>query len=116
MSLFQNIEHVFASAAQDTVKAAKFVEQHVLPVLQKAKGNEALVEEITGLVSPQAANIERVAFAGLGVLIKAILDAEAAGNAGGVNVSLDAALVADLKAIAPTIKAAAGTAPNSVSK
>jgi hypothetical protein len=59
-----------------------------------------------GLVSPQAANIERVGFAVLGVVIKAIDDAGSAAGANGLNVTLDAQLVADIKSIALTVKGA----------
>jgi hypothetical protein len=107
MSLITTVEHAFAVAAQDTVKTAKFIENAVLPALQKASANAATVEAVTGLISPAAANIERTAFAVLGLAIKAIEDAEAAAAGGGVNVSLDAALVADLKSIAPAITGAA---------
>jgi hypothetical protein len=61
---------------------------------------------VTALVSPQAANIERVGFAVLGVVIKAIDDAGTAAGASGLNVSLDAQLVADIKSIAPVVKGA----------
>ena len=61
---------------------------------------------MTALVSPRAANIERVGFAVLGVVIKAIEDAGAAAGANGLNVILDAQLVADIKSIASAVKSA----------
>jgi len=61
---------------------------------------------VTALVDPQEANIERAGFAVLGVVIKAIEDAGAAAGANGLNVTLDAQLVADIKAIAPAVKGA----------
>lgn len=61
---------------------------------------------MTALVDPQEANIERAGFAVLGVVIKAIEDAGAAAGANGLNVTLDAQLVADIKAIAPAVKGA----------
>lgn len=84
-ALISNIEHSLAVAASDTVKVAKFVEQ--------------------------AANIERVGFAVLGVVIKAIDDAGSAAGANGLNVTLDAQLVADIKSVASTFKSAAPVAP-----
>ena len=57
---------------------------------------------------------ERVGDAVLGVVIQAIEDAGAAVGAGGMSVSLDAALVADIKAILPAIKAAAKPVPPAV--
>jgi hypothetical protein len=108
--LFTNIEHVLATAASDVVKTAKFVEVSVLPVLKKAQADQATIESITSLVSPQAANIERVGFAVLGVVISALDAADAAASANGLNVSLDAQLVADIKAIASAVKAAVAPA------
>jgi len=65
---------------------------------------------VTALVDPQEANIERAGFAVLRVVIKAIEDAGAVAGANGLNVTLDAQLVADIKAIAPVVKSAAPVA------
>jgi len=56
--------------------------------------------------APRLANIERVGFAVLGAVIKALDDANAVAGANGLNVTLDAQLVADIKAIAPAVKGA----------
>ena len=100
------MEHALAAAASDVVKTGKFVETSVLPVLKTAHANESTIESITSLVSPQAANIERLGFAVLGVVINALDAAGAAAGANGLNVSLDAQLVADIKAIAAAVKGA----------
>jgi hypothetical protein len=47
------------------------------------------IEAVTALVSPQAANIERAGFEVLGVVIKALDDANAGASANGLNVTLD---------------------------
>ena len=88
------------------MKVAKFVETSVLPVLKSAQANESTIEAVTSLVSPQAANIERAGFAVLGVVTNAIGAAGAAAGTNGLNVSLDAQLVADIKAIAAAVKGA----------
>ena len=98
------------TAASDTVKIAKFVETKVLPVLKQAQAEAPTIEAVTALVSPQAANTERVGFAVLGVVIKAIDDAGTAAGANGLNVSLDAQLVDDIKSIPSTVKSAAPVA------
>jgi hypothetical protein len=103
MFLLSSLEHAFATAANDLVKLAKFVEAKVLPELQKASASAATIESVTALVSPQAANIERTAFAVLGVVIKAIQDAGAASLQGGLNIKLDETFLSDLKAIVPTV-------------
>ena len=106
-NLITTVEHAFAVAAQDVVKEAKLIQSKILPVLQKVETEASTVESITSLISPQAANIERMGFAALGAIISAIESAGAAAAAGGVSVSLDAAFVADVKAIIPAVKAAA---------
>src|SRR5215471_13055906 len=67
-ALLNSTEHALAAAASDVVKVAKFVEQSVLPVLKKAQADPPTIEAVTALVSPQAANIERVGFAVLGLV------------------------------------------------
>ncbi len=114
MFLLSTLEHAFATAATDVVKIAKFVESKVLPELQKASSNAATIESVTALVSPHAANIERIGFGILGLAIKAIQDAEAAAGAGGVNLALDAALVADIRSIIPAVQAQSALATAAV--
>jgi hypothetical protein len=111
-ALINSVEHALAVAASDVVKTAKFVEVSVLPVLKKAEADQSTIEAITGLVSPQAANIERVGFAVLGVVISALDAAGAAAGANGLNVALDAQLVADIKAVAAAVKGAVSPAAN----
>ena len=100
-ALINSVEHALATAASDTVKVAKFVETSVRPVLKSAQANESTIEAVTSLVSPQAANIDRAGFAVLGVVINALDAAGAAAGANGLNVTLDAQLVADVKRASP---------------
>lgn len=102
--IVSSTEHMLAKAAQDVVAAAKFVSHSVLPALQRTAASEQTIEAITSLVDPQAVNIERAAFALLGLAIKTIEDSGTVANAGGMNVSLDALLVSDLRSIMPAIK------------
>jgi hypothetical protein len=105
-ALISSFEHAPATAASVTLKVAKFVERSVLPVLKKAQADQSTIEAVTSLVSPQAANIERVGFAVLGVVINALDDANAAASTSGLNVTLDAQLVSDIKSIATAVKGA----------
>jgi hypothetical protein len=120
MNLITTADHAYASAAKDIVTASKFVQSNVLPVLTKASAQASTIEAVTGLVSPAAVNVERAAFAVLGAIIKAIGDTNQAAAAGGLNVQLDAALIADVKAIIPAVKSSAApllpTAGSSTSK
>lgn len=116
MSLVSTFQHAYAIAISDIVKTSKFVETKVVPFLQQAQTQAATIEAVTSLVSPQAANIERVAFAVLGVVTKAVEDSIVAGKASGVNIELDEAVLADIKAILPTIKAQSAVTTASVAK
>ena len=107
MSLISSLEHAFAVGAQKIVAEGKVIETKVLPFLQKANATAATVEGVTALIDPAAVAIERSAYAVLGLAIKAIQDGGTAAASGGVNLTLDAALIADLKAILPAVKAAA---------
>ena len=111
MSLILTLGHAYAVAIGDIKKVAAFVETKALPVLQAAKADAPTVEAITALVCPQLANVERVGDAVLGVVIQAIEDAGTAAASGGLNVTLDAALVADIKAILPAIQSALKPVP-----
>ena len=112
-ALITSVEHALPAAASDTVKIANFVETSVLPVLNSAQANQSTIEAVTSLISPQAANIKRAEFAVLGVVINAIDAAGAAAGANGLNITLDAQLVADVKAIASAVK---GAVPVSAAK
>jgi len=107
MSLILSLEHAYATAIADLKKAGRFVLTTVLPALKEAKAAAPTIEAVTAVVSPQLANIERVGEAVLGLVIKAVEDGAAAADAGGVNVQLNAALIADIRAILPAVKAQA---------
>jgi hypothetical protein len=110
MSLLLTLEHVYATAISDLKKSGSFLESKILPALQKVEASAPTIEAISGLVSPQLANIERASEAVLGAVIKAIEDAGSAANSGGLSITLDASLIADIKTIIPAVKAAVSPA------
>lgn len=97
---FRNLGHFFATVAGDIVKGARAVGS----VLSKVQGAEATIEGITSVIYPAAVEIERGAFAVLGLAAHAVSDAGDAAGANGINVTLDAALVADIKALIPAFE------------
>ncbi len=107
MTFILTAEHALASAAKEIVATARFVCHDVVPALKKLQADETFIESVTALVDPHAVGIERAAFAVLGLVVKALQDAGSVSAAGGVNITLDAQMIADLRAIAPAIKAAA---------
>jgi hypothetical protein len=109
MSILTSVEHVFAAAITDARKAAKVIQQTILPALQTVHADASTIEAISGLIDPRLVNVERAADAVLGLVIKAITDAGSAQAAGGVNITLDAALVADIKSIIPMVQQLAGS-------
>jgi len=113
---FKNTGHFFATVAADIVKGARAVAS----VMIKAEKAEPEGEALTALFFPKAVELERGAFALLGVAAQAVTDAGNAAEANGVNVTLDAQLVADVKVLISAIEQyaqAAGIAkPVSVAK
>ena len=97
---FKNVGHFFATVAADIVKGARAVAS----VMIKAEKAEPEAEALTAVFFPKAVELERGAFALLGVAAQAVIDAGDAAEANGVNVALDAQLVADIKALIQAIE------------
>jgi hypothetical protein len=70
----------------------------------KAEKAEPETEALTALYFPQAVELERGAFALLGVAAQAVADAGNAAEANGVDVTLDAQLVADIKVLIQAVE------------
>ena len=97
---FKDTGHFFATVAADIVKGARAVAS----VMIKAEKAEPQAEALTALFFPQAVELERGAFALLGVAAQAVTDAGNAAEANGVNVALDAQLVTDIKVLIQAIE------------
>jgi len=97
---FKNIGHFFATVAGDIVKGARAVSNVMLKV-QKA---EPEIETLSSLFFPQAVELERGAFALLGMAAQAVNEAGDAASANGINIVLDGQLVADIKALIGAIE------------
>jgi hypothetical protein len=97
---FKNIGHFLATVAADIAKGARAAAN----VMTKAKRIEPEVEALTGLLFPQAVELERGAFALLGMAAQAVSEAGDAAAANGLNITLDQQLVADIKALIPAIE------------
>jgi hypothetical protein len=92
---FKNIGHFFATVAGDIVKGARAVAN----VMLKAQKAEPEIEAISSLFFPQAVELERGAFALLGMAAQAVTEAGDAAAANGINIVLDQQLIADIKAL-----------------
>jgi hypothetical protein len=92
---FNSIGHFFASAFHDVIVGAKAVEKAGAAVAK----NKQLVEDITSLVSPNAAALERIAFGVFGEVAGVAASVDTAASANGINVQFDAEMVADIKAL-----------------
>jgi hypothetical protein len=74
-------------------------------VMLKIEQAEPPVEAVSSLFFPQAVELERGAFAPLGMAAQAVTEAgSVVAAANGVNIALDAELVADIKALIPAIE------------
>lgn len=92
---WQSVGHAFASLFKDVVNVSKKVEV----VLSDIQAEAPVIEALTSLVSPGAASVEQIAFGALGSLVAAVHATEAAATANGVNVTFDATVVAEIKAL-----------------
>lgn len=110
LNLITSAEHAYAAAAKELVATWKFVRDHALPALKKLEASAPVIEGVTGLVDHNAENVERAAFAVLGLVIKAIDDADAAGKSGALDVQFEESLVIDVKAIASAVRSRAAVA------
>lgn len=90
-----SVGHFFAAGFHDVQVVAKAVDAEILKIGAAAP----TVEALTSLVSPQAAAVERLAFAALGEIAGIAQSTTVVAGASGVNVSLDATLIADVKAL-----------------
>ncbi len=97
---FQNIEHFFATMAADIVKGARAAAS----VMSKAEKIEPEIEALTGLLFPQAVEVERVAFVLLGMAAQAVSETGDAAADHGLNITLDQQLVADIKTLIQAIE------------
>jgi len=97
---FKNVGHFFATVATDIVKGARAV----AGVMIKAQKAEPEIEAISALFFPHAVELERGAFALLGLAAQAVTDAGDTAEAKGVNIALDAQLVADVKTLIHAIE------------
>jgi hypothetical protein len=97
---FDNLGHAFASALHDVHVGLSWVAREI----PKLQADAPTVEAITGLVSPQAATIERAAFAILGDVAAAVNAADQAALANGMDVKLDASTVQSVKNLIADLK------------
>jgi hypothetical protein len=97
---FRNIGHFFATVARDIVKGARAVAS----VMVKVEKVEPEVEALSALLFPQAVELERGAFALLGMAAQAVKEAGDATEANGINLVLDQQLIADIKKLVQAIE------------
>lgn len=110
MITFKTLGHAYAYALEKIHAGLQAVEK-VIPVVQK---DATIVEGITALFPGASAQtavaIERVAFGVLGDVASAVSQADQAALANGVNVALDADVVAAVKTLITDFKSDLQTA------
>ena len=113
---FKNVGHFFATVAGDIVKGARATASTMI----KIEHAEPEIEAISALFFPGAVELERGAFALLGMAAQAGSEAGDSASQNGLNIALDAQLVVDIKALIKLIeqysKAAGTTKPSSATK
>jgi hypothetical protein len=88
LNIGSKIKAGLAAAEGDAVKMASFLET-----------NAPEINALASLAGPGAIGVTNTALSVLNVVITAVKGAGAAGAANGLNVSLDAALIAEVKAV-----------------
>ncbi len=106
-----SLEHAFASVAQAIVHEAQTIAHVVIPALVKVQAAQPTIDAVLNTINPQAATIERASFFVLGRVLAAVTDGQAAAAAGGLNLQLNAQELADLRALAASLKPAPATPP-----
>ena len=110
MSLLQNVEAVAAKVKAGFLKVVSEIDGVVVP---ESEVVEPIVAQLLNAVLPGSGRIADIAEAGLVALAKVLDAGGAAAEANLVNAGLDTALIADVKALIPTLKAATKAAPSS---
>jgi len=103
---FKNIGHFFATVAGDIVKGARAVAS----VMLQAQKAEPEIEALSSLIFPQAVELERGAFALLGLAAHAVSETGDAAAANGINIVLDQQLIKDIRELIVAIEAYAKSA------
>jgi len=98
---FHTIEHALATVAHDTVVGARAVAASTASIQKIAP----TIEEVTALLDPPAAVIERAAFQALGSLAKAANDTSTAASGKGLNIALDEQTINEYKQLYLTLTA-----------
>jgi hypothetical protein len=97
---FKNVGHFFATVARDIVKGARAAAS----VMIKIEHAEPEIEAISALFFPGAVELERGAFALLGMAAQAVSEAGDTAAQNGLNIALDALLVSDIKSLIKSIE------------
>ena len=104
MSFLQNIKDVEAKVKAGFLKVVSEIDGVIVPESQVV---EPVVKQIMEAIMPGSGRIADVAEAGLLAVAKLLDAGGAAAEANLVNAGLDTALIADVKGLIPTLKAAA---------
>ena len=104
MFAFRSLGHFFAAAAHDAKACVSFVSSHQAQIDRGLETAAVAVSALDPALAPLAATIERAGEAVLGEVLAVVSKLEAAGEAKGVDVALDASVVAELKALLAAIE------------
>jgi hypothetical protein len=98
---FKNLGHYIASGAK---KFVAFVKTDLDPALAKIQAEAPVIEAVTRVVCPQAAEIEDSAFYALGIMGQALDGITDATAANGINIKLDTDALAKIKSAVAAVK------------
>ena len=96
---FANIEHAFETALHAAVNGTEALEKFIA----SAETHETQTEALVSVVAPTALPAVKASFKVAAIVLAAIHQAETAGESG-IHLDLDAATVAELRAVSPELK------------
>jgi hypothetical protein len=104
MFSFKSLGHFFASAAHDIKVGVTFLTTHQQQINAVGETVAAVVGVADPALAPLATSIERAGEAALGEVLAVVSKLDDAAAAKGASVSLDAAAVAEFKALIASIE------------
>src|SRR5579859_5968544 len=105
--MFASLGHFFTAVGKTVVQGARAIEKDTPEIAKVAEAAKVPVELITSAIFPAAVPFEELAYRYLGSGLQAVHDAGDSVSQGGLNISLDVATIAEMKALIAQLETAA---------
>lgn len=105
MAVFKSVGHFFTVVGKDVKVVAKAVTSFVVKDAPKVEAAGQMLGPVLAAVSPSAAAVEEIAMRLFGDAVAVVSASQGAVAGSGLNLSLDAEVIAAIKAIGPDLEA-----------